>query len=245
MYMTYYRHCKCLLSLWLWAMACAWGVQAADRPKYAPHGMVLGDTLPAVVKAADGRVTVDSSVYRRGYLPQLGLQYAGALGLVSVSAGWLLARQHLMAELYLGYLPPSAEMQVPLTPSFKLKYAPFGRGFVGRQWYAALYTGMMVNYTFGDNYFVRTSVVQYPKHYYSVPTAFRAGFFVGAELRPSAWSAWAASHMPFVRAVYLECYTLDLYLASAVRNREYFKPWDIVKLAIGMRFDPFWKRRGG
>lgn len=157
------------------------------------------------------------------------MQYAGSIGLVSVGAGRTFFNEKLDAELFLGYLPERVGGEELWTAAFKTHFVPIRPIQVGALDWQPLRTGLMINYTFGDDYFIFGHHDKYPKGYYGHPTAMHLYLVLGGQLDFTRTTK--LGRLGF----YYEVNSSAEYLISYVRNTGYLSPGKIFNLALGVR----------
>lgn len=169
---------------------------------------------------------------RAALLPDYAaLQYAGSIGVVAGGFGYRNSRQTIESELLLGYLPLSVGGDRIVTAALKSNWLPF-KLFRNKPFhFYPLQTGIMVSYTFGDQYFVKQPS-SYPKGYYTFSTAVHAYWQFGSRLS-----------LP-VRDKRLELYyefnASAEEIVSMIQNPNFLTPDKVFSLALGLKlnFEP-------
>ena len=92
-----------------------------------------------------------------------------------------------------------------------------------------LAAGLLVNYTFGKQYFGFTPK-NYPYGYYGFPTAFHAGAFVGGQISKKISDKRSVKRI----GLYYELGTYDAEVFSYLVNRKTLAVTDIFNLGIGV-----------
>ena len=107
----------------------------------------------------------------------LKLQHAGGIGYFSIGAGYLLGNGNLEADLMYGFVPESIGGLDIHSLSSRISWLPI-KSIGSSLRLEPLATGVIVNYTFGKQYFGFTPE-NYPFAYYNYPTSLHAAFFPG------------------------------------------------------------------
>ena len=109
------------------------------------------------------------------------VQYAGGTGFFAVGIGYRSTNKKLEGDLYYGYLPKSIGGIRIHSLSTKFTWIPINP--IGKKKYSLepLMTGLVVNYSFGKQYF-GFDPENYPYSYYSFPTAFNTAVLVGSRI---------------------------------------------------------------
>lgn len=169
---------------------------------------------------------------RHGLLPDYAaLQYAGSIGVVGGGFGYRNNKKNIESELLLGYLPAAIGGDQLITAALKSNWMPF---VLFRDKTVHLYplqTGVMVAYTFGDQFFAKQPS-SYPKGYYTFSTAFHAYWQFGSRI-----------------SVPVQTKRLELFyefnasaeeLVAMVQNPRFLTPDKVFSLALGLKlnFEP-------
>jgi hypothetical protein len=156
----------------------------------------------------------------------LKLQHAGGIGYFSIGAGYILGKGKLEADLVYGFVPESIgglDIHSVSTRISWLPIKPIGTNFR----FEPLATGVLVNYTFGKQYF-GFAPENYPFSYYNYPTSLHAAIFVGSRLSKPLKKGW------FSRiGLYYELVSFDTELASYAWNTTSLSFTEIWSLGIG------------
>jgi hypothetical protein len=170
--------------------------------------------------------------HRKAILPDYAtLQYAGSIGFVSGGFGYRNGRQNLESELLAGYLPPSIGGDRLFTAALKSNWMPLVLFRDKPIHFYPLHTGLMLTYTFGDQFFERPPS-HYPKGYYTFSTAIHAYWQFGSRLS-----------LPLQNRrleVYYELNASAEEIVSMIQNPRFLTPDKIFSLAIGVKlnFEP-------
>jgi len=172
----------------------------------------------------------DSFHTRSKWLPDHAkLQYAGGIGFLSVGAGYATKNNKLHGDLYYGYIPASVGGLHIHALTAKATWFPLKNiehsGFQLRP----LSAGVLVNYTFGKQYFGFTPE-NYPYDYYKFPTAIHAGVFIGGQVNRQLHKQRGIKRV----GLYYELGTYDVELISYIGNRKALSVSDILNLGIGL-----------
>lgn len=160
----------------------------------------------------------------------INIQYAGGTGFIAVGAGYSNKNQKLEADLYYGYLPKSIGGVRIHSISAKFIWIPINSVREKNFILEPLTTGLIVNYSFGKQYF-SFDPPNYPYRYYSFPTAIHSALFLGSR---------AGFNFPtntFVRrlSLYYEILSYDREIISLVSNTKSLHVEDIITLSLGIR----------
>lgn len=169
----------------------------------------------------------DSAKHR--LLPHhLKLQFAGGIGFVSVGAGYSNKKHTLEGDLYYGYVPKSMGGLPIHAITGKLSLLPVKIDFENYQ-LKPISIGILVNYTFGKQYFGFTPD-NYPFEYYGFPTSLHAGGFIGGQVNKKLKQK-KLKEVGF----YYEVITFDSELISYIGNRRSIKITDIINIGFGIK----------
>ena len=158
------------------------------------------------------------------------LQFAGGLGLVSVGAGYSNKKEKLEGDIYYGYVPKKIGGITIHTISSKITWFPLKKIELKSLAVKPLAFGLLVNYTFGKQYFL-FSPENYPFNYYDHPTALHFGGLMGGQIS-KALSDKRLKQLAF----YYELITYDVELLSYLGNRKSLNLNDIFNVALGIKF---------
>ena len=174
--------------------------------------------------------TAQKDTFRSKWLPDhYKLQFAGAIGFFSIGAGYKTKKDKLHADLHYGYTPQSIGGLHIHALTAKTTWFPI-KNINHKTWQVRpLTTGLLVNYTFGKQYFGFTPD-NYPYTYYDFPTAFHVGVFVGGQVNKQVKSRRGIRRV----GLYYELGTYDVELASHLRSPRAISVTDILNLGIGV-----------
>jgi hypothetical protein len=160
----------------------------------------------------------------RALIPDHGtLQFAGGIGFLSGGFGYDSKNKRIQADFLYGYVPEKLGGVEIHSVTGKFTWVAIkGRinNSITADW---LTTGLLINYTFGKQYFF-LSPDNYPLKYYGLPTAAHAGIFTGGGLHYKK------------AALYYELGTTDRDLSGFVTNIRSISFFDIVNIGIGARY---------
>ncbi|HEU5165304.1 MAG TPA: hypothetical protein VFU29_07185 [Chitinophagaceae bacterium] len=165
------------------------------------------------------------------FLPHhVKVQYAGGTGFISIGFGYSNKNQKLEADLFYGYLPKSIGGVRIHSISTKFIWLPINAMRIKKYILEPLMTGLVVNYSFGKQYF-SFDPPNYPYRYYSFPTAIHSALFFGSR---------AGVNLPtnsFVRrlSLYYEIVSFDREIISLLSNQKSLHLPDIVTLSLGVK----------
>lgn len=168
---------------------------------------------------------------RKWYEPaHVKVQFAGGIGFISPGFGFSYAKNKMETDLFFGYLPKQIGGEHIVMLTLKNTFIPFTiKPENSRLTIHPLTIGGFFNYTFGNQYETFWPD-HYPTGYYWWDSAIRLGFFLGGNVRiPVKNNVFDAV------SAYYELGSNDLYLISYIQNINYFKPYDILNLAIGVK----------
>lgn len=150
-------------------------------------------------------------------------QYAGGIGFISAGVGYESKNKKFQGDFMYGYVPERVGGEEIHSVTSKLTWLPLrvkqGERFIINP----LTAGILVNYAFGDQYFL-FSPEKYPYDYYGFPTAMHIGIFVGGSIEVKRLG------------IYYELGTTDKELLSYVGNSKSLAFSDILNLAAGIRY---------
>ena len=160
----------------------------------------------------------------------INIQYAGGTGFIAVGAGYSNKNQRLEADLYYGYLPESIGGVSIHSISAKFVWIPISVVRGKKNILEPLTTGLVVNYSFGKQYF-SFDPPNYPYRYYSFPTAIHSALFLGSRI------GFNFPANTFVKRIsmYYEILSFDREIISFVSNPKSLQAADIVTLSLGVK----------
>lgn len=165
---------------------------------------------------------------------QVKLQFAGSMGMFSLGTGWNYGlNSRWETDLFMGFIPRIDDVKGHITMTLKQTYTPFQLKLNDAISYEPLTAGAYINKIFGS-YFWNRLPDKYPRNYYFWATNTRFNVFVGQAFTFKRGGSFTQSNWSF----YYEVNTNDLYVISAIGNRE-IKLNDIVSLSFGLRYRIF------
>lgn len=178
--------------------------------------------------------TTTSAQLLRGPLPgrSIGAQYAGSIGLVSVSAMRHNTSEKIGVGLSFGHVPRTHGGALN-TWTLRGMYTPWRIDLTDRLSWQPLQTGLFIAYTTGLD--LKSSWPSYlERGYYWWSPNFRQHLYVRSQL---GWRTATSQRI----AAYFEMNTNDLYVFSWWPNRKSIPVMDIVFFGVGVQyyFKPF------
>jgi hypothetical protein len=168
---------------------------------------------------------------RNKVLPDhLKLQFAGEIGFLSIGAGYQTKNKKWEADLYYGYVPKSIGGVTIHSLTAKLTSLPFKPFQRNQTSFNPLSAGVLINYTFGKQYFGFTPE-NYPFEYYGFPTSVHAGAFIGGQVNKNIKGNRTFRSI----GLYYEIVTYDVLLVSYLGNKKSLSIPDILSLGLGIR----------
>ena len=158
------------------------------------------------------------------------VQYAGGIGFISIGAGYSTKNKKLEGDLYYGYLPKSVGGVSIHSISAKVTWIPIHSVSVKKYKLEPLMTGLIVNYSFGKQYF-SFDPPYYPYRYYSFPTAIHSALFLGSRIGHNFPTQAFVQRI----SVYYEILSFDREIISLVSNPKSLHITDIVTLSLGVK----------
>lgn len=184
--------------------------------------MLLLLTLSAVsaVNPLYGQSKLDTILYK--IMPNnVKLQYAGNIGMFSTGIGYETKSKKWKADFMYGFVPEKYAVDEPIhSVTLRGKYAPIHRTYGNDIQVNWLNTGMLFNYSFGENYFFQPPR-NYEKGYYKLSTALNVGIFVGSEVRYKKWG------------LYYELGTTDKHIVNYAKSPKFIGLHNIWNIALG------------
>ena len=179
-----------------------------------------------------GKISAQKKGFKISPPDHIKVQYAGGLGFISVGAGYNTKNQKLEGDLYYGYLPKSIGGVSIHSLSGKVTWIPIHSVSIKKYQVEPLMTGLIVNYSFGKQYF-SFDPPNYPYRYYSFPTAIHSALFLGSRI---GYNFPAQSYVKRI-SLYYEILSFDREIISFVSNTKSLKITDIVTLALGVKIN--------
>lgn len=165
------------------------------------------------------------------YLPDHAkLQFAGGIGFLSAGVGYASKKDKLHTDLYYGYVPRSLGGIAIHSLTGKVTWSPVKQVNRGYTSIRPLTAGMLLNYTFGKQYF-GFKPENYPYDYYGHPTNMHLAAFLGGA---ADYSLNKKSRIRKI-GIYYEVITYDVELLSYLNNRNALNLTDIFSLSLGLR----------
>lgn len=162
----------------------------------------------------------------------INVQYAGGMGFISIGTGYSTKNEKLDADLFYGYLPESIGGTTIHSISGKITWVPLHPLPIKKYQLEPLMTGLIVNYSFGKQYF-SFDPPNYPYRYYSFPTAIHSAIFLGSRVGYNFPPQSFVKRMSF----YYEVLSFDREILSFVSNTKSLKVTDIVTLSLGVKIN--------
>ena len=160
------------------------------------------------------------------------VQYAGGIGFISIGAGYSTKNKKLEGDLYYGYLPKSIGGVSIHSVSAKVTWIPVHSVSIKKYELEPLMTGLIVNYSFGKQYF-SFDPPYYPYKYYSFPTAIHSAVFLGSRIGHNFPTQAFVQRI----SVYYEILSFDREIISLVSNPKSLHITDIVTLSLGVKIN--------
>jgi hypothetical protein len=158
------------------------------------------------------------------------IQFAGGIGYLSAGAGYSNKKDKLNFSLFYGFVPESIGGLPIHAATAKLKWMPLKTILLKDFELEPLATGLLVNYTFGKQYFA-FSPEHYRFNYYDHPTSLHAGMLLGSGIhtlptKDKKIKQWG---------LYYELVSYDVELISYFGNSRTLSLTDILSLGIGLK----------
>ncbi len=159
------------------------------------------------------------------------IQYAGAMGLISLGVGWDYGRKKQWeTDFFLGFLPRFDGDKAHVTMTLKENYIPWKLNIKESNWIVEPFTvSMYINKILGDEFWGRLPD-KYPEKYYSFVTNLRLNLAFGQRIGVKLNSGVLSNCLTF----FYEFGTNDLYLISYMTNK-YWKFTDLFSLSLGLK----------
>ena len=177
-----------------------------------------------------GKISAQKKGFKIKAPDHLNLQYAGGMGFISIGAGYSAKNQKLEGDLYYGYLPKSVGGIRIHSISGKVTWIPIHSVSIKNYQVEPLMTGIIVNYSFGKQYF-SFDPPNYPYRYYSFPTAIHSALFLGSRIGFN----FPANTVVRRLSLYYEILSYDREIISFVSNTKSLQAGDVITLSLGVR----------
>lgn len=158
-------------------------------------------------------------------------QFAGGIGFLSIGGGYKFLNKKIETDLYYGYVPESIGGIEIHSATLKAVWVPLKNVSVKNFYVTPLFTGLLINYTFGHQYFGFTPP-NYPYKYYGFPTAFRSAVVLGAR----AGLMLPKGHLHNL-SLGLDFLSFDQEISGFITNPSTRRVEDLVTLGISIRGD--------
>lgn len=152
------------------------------------------------------------------------IQFAGGIGYLSAGAGYRSKNGELHYDILYGYVPKS-KGGIPIhSLTAKFTWLPLSVETKNKIRLNIITTGILLNYSFGDQYFLFRHPA-YPFDFYDFSTALYAGVFAGGEVSYKNVG------------LYYEWGTTDKRIINYIRNTKSVSFTGIFHLGIGLRWN--------
>ena len=167
------------------------------------------------------------------------LQYAGAMGFLSVGTGWAYGKHNSWeTEILIGFVPRYRTEDISLTATLKENYIPFhidlDKKKHGKWVLAPLTASLYINKIFGEHFWTELPE-RYPEKYYVLATNLRFNVSIGQgityRLNPNKYAGKSISF-------FYEVGTNDCYLIEAIQDRSIGLK-EILSLSLGIKIDMY------
>lgn len=162
----------------------------------------------------------------------VGIQYAGSIGYLSLSAGYNLLEEKTNLNFNYGYVPESQGGELHIA-AVKFEYKPFSIRIKDNFILHPINPSVFVSYTFGKNLDFNFDREQYVKGYYFWSEAVREHLGFSTELK--LINLERRNKLARSISFYGEVNTNDLYLISWFENRTSIPFQEIFKVGYGVR----------
>lgn len=149
------------------------------------------------------------------------VQHAGNIGFISAGIGYVSKNEKWKGDLMYGFVPAKYADDPINSITLKAKFAPINRAYENDIEVNWLHTGMFLNYSFGEQYFLGLPDY-YDKGYYYFPTSLQLGLFAGSEIRYKKIGA------------YYEVGTTEKHLINYVKNTKSLNFNNLWNFSIGI-----------
>jgi len=179
-----------------------------------------------------GKISAQKKKFKIKPPDHIKVQYAGGMGFISIGAGYSTKNQKLEGDLSYGYLPKSVGGIRIHSISGKVTWIPVNPVRIKKYQVEPLMTGLIVNYSFGKQYF-SFDPPYYPYRYYSFPTAIHSALFLGSRI------GFNFPTNTFVRrlSLYYEILSFDREIIGLVSNPKSLQVADVVTLSLGVKIN--------
>ena len=158
------------------------------------------------------------------------LQYGGGIGMVSAGIGYSNKNKKLEADLMYGYVPAGSLGVEIHSATLKFQWIPLKTLHKGNIFLQPLVTGILVNHSFGDQYF-GFKPDDYPYSYYNFPTSINSALLLGSLVGTKFPGSKTIKGLGF----YYEFSVFDRELASFVTNTRSLELHDILTIGFGFK----------
>ena len=163
---------------------------------------------------------------------QVGIQYAGSIGYMSIGAGYNMLKEKTTLSFHYGYVPEVKGGQLHIA-AVKFEYKPFAIHIKDKLIFHPLNPVFFFSYTFGKQFGLNFDEKRYEKGYYFWSPALREHIGLSSELKILGDKTSKIKSI----SLYAESNTNDLYLISWYENRTSTPIGDIFHLGLGIRMN--------
>jgi hypothetical protein len=161
------------------------------------------------------------------------LQFAGNTGMLSASAGWLVARRKIQIETGIGYTPRFNAQNSFYSINLKGIYSPQKLLSVGSSSLQLINIGLVTSYSPGNDFTRFLDRDRYPKGYYWFHPWIRYGLVYQAGMYTGFAKGPVESMQIYIEASW---WNQGIYSLYSNGNTSYIDLWDITLLGAGLRF---------
>ena len=161
---------------------------------------------------------------------QIGVQYAGSIGFMSLGLGYNLFKEKSTLSFHYGYVPEIKGGELHIG-AIKFDYKPFAIPIGKKLIFHPINPALFVSYTFGKQFGLKFDRDQYEKGYYFWSPALREHIALSSELKILGDKSSKIKSV----SLYTEANTNDLYLISWFENRTSTPIQDIFHLGFGVK----------
>ncbi len=166
-------------------------------------------------------VSIAQSKFLEVITPEhLKAQFAGAIGFVSVGAGYESLNEKFQTDVMYGYVPKSLGGVRIHSLTAKVTWLPLSR-YIGEIKWNYITGGLHLNYAIGDRYHTFWPD-KYPHGYYNYPSALTATIFAGGQLHHKK------------TGFYYEAGMTDRQLITLIRNPGAVPFFRMVNIGLGI-----------
>lgn len=179
-----------------------------------------------------GRLSAQEKFLKSITPDNIGMQYAGSIGYMSLGVGYNLFKEKTNLSFHYGYVPEIKGGELHIA-AVKFEYKPFAIKISDKLIFHPLNPVIFASYTFGKNFGFKFDRDIYAKGYYFWSPALREHLGLSSEIKILGDKSSKIKSI----SLYAEANTNDLYMVSWFENRTTTPLHYIFQMGFGVRMN--------